>query len=376
MEFNIKRERFLSGIQKTLGIVEKKTTMPILNNLLLRAVAPNLIQIMATDMEIGLVANYETDVVTEGEITVSAKKIYEMVREIQGENIHVVKNEKNVVIMNSEKAVYRILGIPADDYPVIEENNNFTFYKLKRDILKDLMRKTYFAISNDEMRKNLTGVLLETEKQNNSFLIRMVSTDSHRLSLAVADTKSGDFLATADYKNIIIPKKGVGEITRLLEDNEGEYINLGVMNGLLIVKTDKTILRASLIDGDYPDYKRVIPADRGVIIKIERDKLLHAVRRMCVVSSEKYNGMIMTLSPGRVSFNSINNDVGEANDEIEVDYSGEERNIGYNVKYFADAVEVIEEDIIDLEINEEMRPTILRGAGNDNYFCIIMPLRI
>ncbi|MCK9365066.1 MAG: DNA polymerase III subunit beta [Syntrophales bacterium] len=375
MEFNIKRDIFLSGIQKTLGIVEKKTTMPILNNLLLRAI-PHRIKIMATDMEIGLVSNYETEVITEGEITVSARKLYEMVREIQGENIHVVKNEKNVVIITCNKAIYRILGLPADDYPVIEENDDFKFYKLKGNILKDLMRKTYFAISNDEMRKNLTGVLLETEKKDDSFVVRMVSTDSHRLSFAVADIKSDDFLITADYKNIIIPKKGVGEITRLLDENEAEYINLGVNNGLLIVKTDKTILKASLIDGDYPDYKRVIPANRGVIIKIERDKLLHAVRRMCVVSSEKYNGVIMTLSKGRVYFNSINNDIGEANDEIEVDYDGEERNIGYNVKYLADAVEVIEEEMVDFEINEDMRPTILRGAGNDSYFCIIMPLKI
>lgn len=375
MEFKIKREIFLSGIQKTLGIVEKKTTMPILNNLLLRAVQ-NKIKIMATDMEIGLVSNYETDVIREGEITVSARKLYEMVREIQGENIHVTKNEKNGVIITCNKAVYRIPGIPADDYPVIEESDDFTFYKLRGNILRELMRKTYFAISNDEMRKNLTGVLLETEKINESFIIRMVSTDGHRLSFALADTGSDDFLSTDNCKNIIIPKKGVGEITHLLDDNEGEYIQIGVKNGLLIVKTDQTILKASLIDGDYPDYKRVIPAEKGIVIRIERDKLLHAVRRMCVVSSEKYNGMIMTVSHKKLSFNSINNDVGEANDEIEVEYDGEERNIGYNVKYLADAVEVIEEENIDFEINEDMRPTILRGAGNDNYFCIIMPLKI
>ncbi len=375
MEFNIKRDVFLSGIQKTLGIVEKKTTMPILNNLLLRA-SQNKIWIMATDMEIGLVSNYETRVLKEGDITVSARKLYEMVREIQGENIHVKKNEKNVVILTCNKAVYRILGVPADDYPIIDKKDDFPFYKLKGGILRELMRKTYFAISNDEMRKNLNGVLLETEKINDSFFIRVVSTDGHRLSFASAAIGDSDFLLTQTQKNVIIPKKGVVEILRLLEDNETEYISLGVDQGVVIVKTDRTFLRVSLIDGEYPDYKRVIPAGRGKVIRINRDQLLHAVRRMCVVSSERYNGMIMTLSQKKVSLNSINNDVGEANDEIEVEYDGEERNIGYNVRYLADAVEVIDEESVDFEINEEMRPTILRGTGNDTYFCIIMPLKI
>jgi len=375
MEFNIKRETFLAGIQKTLGIVEKKTTMPILNNLLLQAIS-NKIKIMATDMEIGLVSSYETDVIEEGKITISARKLYEMVREIQGENIHVIKNEKNVVIITCNKAVYRILGLPADDYPSIEENDNFTFYRLRGNILKDLMRKTYFSISSDEMRKNLTGVLLETEKKGDSFVIRMISTDGHRLSFATAETGSNDFLETDLHKNIIIPKKGVGEITRILDDNEGEFIEIGVNSGLLIIKADQTVLRASLIDGDFPDYKRVIPTERGVVIRIDRDKLLHAVRRMNVVSSEKYNGMIMTASRMKLSFNSINNDIGEANDEIDAEYDGDERSIGYNVKYLVDAVEVIEEESVDFEVNEDMRPTILRGKGNNNYFCIIMPLKI
>jgi DNA polymerase-3 subunit beta len=375
MEFNIQREIFLSGIQKTLGIVEKKTTMPILNNLLLRSIN-NKIIIMATDMEIGVISTYEAEVINEGEITVSARKLYEMVREIQGENIHVVKNERNVVIITCNKVVYRILGVPSEEYPAIEENENFIFYKMKGSILKELMKKTYFSISTDTERKNLTGVLMETEKNGDSFVMKLISTDGHRLSFASSFLGVGDFISTDAYKNIIIPKKGVGEIVRLLDDSEAENIFLGVDTGVLIVKTESTFLRVSLIDGDYPDYKRVIPVDRGVIIKISRDNLLHAVRRMCVVSSEKYNGMIMTISNKKVSFKSINNDVGEADDEIEIEYEGDERNIGYNVKYLSDAVEVIEEVNIDFEINEEMRPTILRGTGNDNYFCIIMPLKI
>jgi DNA polymerase-3 subunit beta len=375
MEFQIKRETFLAGIQKTLSVVEKKTTMPILNNLFLKAQNGRMI-IMATDMEIGMLSSYACDVAEEGEITVSARKLYEMVREIQGENIHVAKNPKNVVILTCNKAIYRINGLSADNYPRIEQREDVALYRIKGRILKEMIGKTYFSVSTDDIRKNLTGVLLETEKLDDSFSIRVVSTDGHRLSFATARLGAEEFLLTESFKNIIIPKKGAVEILRLVDDNEEEFVYMGVDKGVLFIKNDVTFFRISLIDADYPDYRRVIPAGRGFVVRMSRDKLLHVVRRMCVVSSEKYSGVIMTLSNRMVSFNSINNDVGEANDEIDVDYDGEERNIGYNVKYLLEAIEVIEEENVDFEINEDMRPTILRGAGNDNYFCIIMPLKI
>jgi len=376
MEFNIQRDIFLEGIQKTLGIVEKKTTMPMLNNLLLRAENDRIV-IMATDLEVGMVYHYETDVVREGEITVSARKLYEMVREIQGDTIHVVKNDKNVVIITSHKAVYRILGLPSEDYPVVDKKDHINFYPVNGTVFMDLLRKTAFSISTDEMRKNLMGVLMETEQVNDACLLRFISTDGHRLSFASSSNAfKGGCLLTEGLKNIIIPKKGVGEILRLFEDTGNEAVFVGVEEGVFAVKSHRTFLRVSLIDADYPDYRRVIPSENGTVIPMHREDLLHAIRRMCVISSEKYNGVIMMLSYKKVSFHSINNDIGEANDEIAVDYEGNERNIGYNVRYLSDAIEAIDEEIVDMEIHEDMRPTIIRGKGNDHYFCIIMPLKI
>ncbi len=376
MEFTIKREVFLSGIQKTLGIVEKKTTMPILNNLLLRAEQDRIV-IIATDLEVGMVYHYETEVTSEGEITISARKLYEMVREIQGEKIHVVKNEKNVVILSCNKAIYRILGVSSEDYPSVDKSDQVDFYPVNCVIFRELLKKTQFSISTDEMRKNLTGVLLETQKDDHACVLRLISTDGHRLAFASSSEMfKGDCLVTEGTKNIIIPKKGVGEIIRLLEDIDNEPVSLGVVQGVLMVKTYRTFLRVGLIDADYPDYRRVIPSDHGRVVRIKRELLLHAVRRMCVVSSDKYNGVIMMLLKNKVLLNSTNSDIGEANDELEIDYDGEERNIGYNVRYLSDAIEAIDEDMVDFEINEDMRPTVLRGSGNENYFCIVMPLKI
>jgi len=372
MEFTIKRDLFLVGIQKTLGIVEKKTTMPILSNLLIRA-GSNQVTIMATDREIGLVADYEAEVLREGEITLSARKLHEMVREIQGEMIHVIKNEKDVVILTCNKVTYRVPGIPADDYPVVADQGDVPFHKVKGAVLKELIRKTSFAMSTDEMRKTLCGVLMETEKVGETFWIRMVATDGHRLSLMKTDTGEKDFMVVE--RSVIIPRKALMEIRRLVDDEPGEVF-LGVRQGVCIVKTDHTMLKVSLVDGEYPDYRRVIPAEKGMILQIEKDKFLHAIRRMGVISSERYNGVIVTLAEGKIILNSNNPDVGEANDEIDVVYAGEGRSVGYNVTYLADALDVIDEGQITFEIGEGMKPGIVRAVGNDDYFCIVMPLKL
>jgi DNA polymerase-3 subunit beta len=372
MEFNIKRDVFLGGIQKTLGIVEKKTTMPILSNLLIRT-QQDRIRIMATDREIGLVADYEAQIVREGDITLSARKLHEMVREIQGEMIHVAKSERDMVTLTCNRAVYRIPGLPAEDYPVVTDGEDLPMSRIKGSVLREMIRKTAFAMSTDEMRKNLNGVFLETEKSGEMVCIRMVATDGHRLSLMKMDTGAHDFLVME--KGVIIPRKGLGEIRRLLEDEVGE-VSLGIRQGVCIIKTDHVLLKVSLIDGEYPDYKRVIPSEKGVIIGLEKDKLLHALRRMSVISSERYNGVIITLSNNKILLNSTNPDVGEATDEIDVVYQAEERSVGYNVSYLTDAIEVIDEGQVEFEIGAGMKPGVIRSAGREDYFCIVMPLKL
>ena len=372
MEFNVKREIFLTGIQKTLGIVEKKTTMPILSNLLLRA-ADDRLTIIATDREIGLVADYEAEIIQGGEITLSARKLHEMVREIQGEKIHVVKNERDMVMITCNKAVYRIPGIPADDYPVVAGQEEIPQCRIKGGILKELIRKTAFAMSTDETRKTLNGVFLEMEKSVETSMIKMVATDGHRLALMKIDTGEKDFLGLE--KGVIVPRKGIGEIRRLVDEETGD-MSLGIGKGMLMIKTDHTLLKVSLIDGEYPDYRRVIPVEKGLVVTLEKDKFMHALRRMSVISSERYNGVIITISEGRLVMNSTNPDVGEANDEIDISYSGEERSTGYNVTYLADAVEVTEEGQVEFEIGAGMKPGVVRSIGNENYFCIVMPLKL
>lgn len=371
MEFKIKRDIFLEGIQKTLGIVEKKTTMPILNNVLIKA-DHNGLKIIATDREIGLVADYEAQILQEGDITLSARKLYEMIREIQGEMIHFKKNEQLVVTLTSQKSIYKIPGIASDDFPSVAVDDDVKLFKIRGNVLKDMILKTSFSMSTDEIRKNLNGIFFDMD-QDHAGVLKAVATDGHRLSMVSVYSGDKDFLKLE--KGIIIPRKGVSEIRKLLESESGD-IFIGVHHGTCVLKTDHTMLKVSLIDADYPDYRRVIPSEKGTEVRFEKDIALHALRRMNVISSERYSGVIIKLTEGKMILNSTNPDVGEANDEIEVSCPAGELEVGYNVNYLIDAIEAVDEKNIVFEIGSGMKPGVIRPADNDKFFCIIMPLRI
>jgi DNA polymerase-3 subunit beta len=369
MEFKINRNTFLDGIQKTLGIVEKKTTIPILNNILLKAEA-NKIKIIATDREIILISDYEAEVVEKGEITISAKKIYEMIREIQGEVIDFVK-KNNIVKISSQRAFYKIPGLSAEDFPSVVDDQDIPLYKIQGSIIKDLINKTSFAMATDETRKNLNGVLLEAGMDGSNYLLRMVATDGHRLAMAKGFTSGASLKAG---KGIIIPRKGLMEIKKIIDENE--EIKIGLHKNMFVVKTENTLLKVSLVDADYPDYKKVIPTEKGISVVMEKEYFLHALKRMSVVSSERYGGVILSFSEGKLTLNSTNLDVGEATEEIDISYSGEVIDSGFNVNYLIDAISVINKDQIMFEVGLGLKPSMIKQAEDDNYLCIIMPLKI
>lgn len=375
MEFKINRETFRDGIQKTLGIVEKKTTIPILNNILLK-VDPNnnKVKIIATDREIILISDYEAISVKEkGEITISAKKMYEMIREIEGETIDFVQKNNFIKISSSEKASYKVPGLPADDFPNIQDESDIPLYKVQGNVIKNLINKTSFAISTEETRKNLNGVLLEEGMEGVNHLLRMIATDGHRLVVAKESITSEHLLKAG--KGVIIPRKGLMEIKKIIDENED--VKIGLHKNMFVLQTENTILKVSLVDADYPDYKKVIPAEKGIRVVLEKEKFLHALKRMSVVSSERYGGVIISFSKGKLTLNSTNLDVGEATEEIDnIDYDGETIDCGFNVNYLIQAIDVVSKDSIEFEVGLGLKPSRIKQADDDSYLCIVMPLKI
>jgi DNA polymerase III subunit beta len=346
--------------------------MPILNNVLITA-QPGKVTISATDLEIAVMVGYEADVATEGRVTLSARKLHELVRETQGDMVHVVKNEKELVTITCDKAVYRIPGLGAGEYPNVAEEEGIQYVTVNSEDLLELIRKTFFAISTDPLRKNLTGVLFEAQKNDSGTEIRMVATDGHRM--AMAWTMLGpekEFLELE--KGVILPRKGLGEIRKLLDDANGE-IRMGIHQGMCVFKTENTILKVRLIDSDYPDYRRVIPVEKGYPVRFERNRVLHALRRMSVISSEGYSGVIVKMNADRMVLHSTNPDVGEASEEVEVSYQDPSVEVAYNVSFLIDAIEVIGEGDGMFEIGGAKKPGIIRAAESDRYLCIIMPLK-
>ncbi len=372
MEFTIEKNTLLSGIRKTLGIVEKKTTMPVLNNVLIRA-QEGLITIIATDIEITLVAKYEAVVAREGAVTVSAKKIFEMIREAPEGTVHVTKNDKNALTISCQKSVYKINGLAAEEFPSVAEEGDLPLFKIDRKVLGTLIAKAFFATSTDDTRLNLTGALLETAREKEKNILRMVSTDGHRMAVAEAALE-GEELFQLD-KGVIIPRKGLAEMRKLVEESPGDAF-LGVHLGKCVVKMGDVILKVNLIDAEFPDYRRVIPQEPGVVLKFDKDVVLHSLRRINVISSEGYGGVVVKLKENRMELTSNDPDLGEASDEIAVSYIGEEIVAGYNVAYLIQAIEVIEEKDVIFDVGGSAKPSVIKGDGNDSYVCIVMPLKI
>jgi DNA polymerase-3 subunit beta len=372
MEFNVKRDVFLGGVQRTLGIVDKRTSMPVLNNVLIRAEADR-IRIVATDREIGLIADYEAQVTKEGEITLPARKLFEMLREIQGELVHFRKEDNNWVTIACGKVHFRIPGIPAEEFPKILDDEEVGFIRVDGAMISDMIKKTYFAMSLDESRVNLNGVFVKGEKDQEAVILRMVATDGHRLAIANADPKV-EQIGGFD-KGLIIPRKGITEIRRLVEDKDGP-VELGVKKGMCVLKKDGVILKVSLIDAEYPDYKRVVPKDKGTLVELDRNQVLHALRRMSVMASERYSGVRIRFLTNKMILNSINPDVGEASDEVEIQYEEGEIEVGFNVRYLLEAIEAVDEEKFTLEIRSGLRPAIVKPAKDTGYMCIVMPLKI
>jgi DNA polymerase-3 subunit beta len=371
MEFNINREVFLEGIQKTLSIVERRTTMPILNNILIRTEDKGIC-LIATNREIGLISQYDAHVVASGEITLSARKLFEMIREIEGEIVHLKMNESSWVSISCGKIHYRIPGISADDYPKVDEGDQLPFVKFQSEVLSEMISKTFFAMSQEEMRINLNGIFMEVEEQEGNITVRMIATDGHRLSLVKRDLGNQHFLRLD--KGIIIPRRGVSEIKKMTDSIQ--EVQMGVNKGMLILKTQNTILKISLIDADYPDYRRVVAMEEGNIVTLHRDQFLHALKRMGVMASDKYNGVRIKISQGLMSLNSTNPDIGEANEEVEAMGVEKALEAVYNVRYLIDAVEVMDEENIIFEMREGLKPGTIRPAHKDNYLCIVMPLKL
>ncbi|MDW7645167.1 MAG: DNA polymerase III subunit beta [Desulfuromonadales bacterium] len=372
MHFTISKDCFLRGLGKVQGIVEKRNTIPILSNVLIEA-KNNEVIFTATDLEVGIQTSYDSNIKENGKITVSAKKIYEIVKELPDYEISFKAKDNSWIEIRCNKSVFNIVGLSSEEFPYFPEFDNVNFLQINSDTLKEMLEKTSFSISNDETKYNLNGIFIKNVKINDIKKLRFVSTDGHRLSLIQKEIKINEFPEL--NKGVIIPKKGIMELRKIVDDNI-DVINIGFIDNNAVIKQGKTNLLMRLVDGEFPDYDRVIPKDNNINIEIDVNNLFHALKRISILASEKSKGIKLSFNENNLVISSSNPDYGDAKEDVSIDYSGPEISIGFNAKYLLDILGGYTEDKIKLSIKDNLSPGLITPIDNSDYFAVVMPMRL
>lgn len=371
MEFTIDKKELLLGLHRVQGIVERRTAMPILANVLIEAKKGHLV-LTATDLEVGIRGSYPALVLKEGSLTVPARNLYDIIREVPEGKISFRKKENFWVEITSGKALFNIVGLSSEDYPAIPNYKDKKFFEIAPQDLQEMISKTIFSVSNDETRYHLNGVFFEKPKKTGD-MVRMVATDGHRLSII---NKHLDFSKELSFtRGVIIPRKGLSELKKLLEEDEGKY-QIGFDSNNVIIKKEKAVLFIRLIEGEYPDYEQVVPPASKKKITLNREKFLSALKRISLLSNERSKAIKFVAKDNILEISTSNPEVGEAREELEISYTGPALEVGFNAKYFIDVLNAMDSDQVTMELNDKLSPGVMKAVGDDNYVCVVMPMRI
>lgn len=367
MRFIIDKAAFIKVLQKMQGIVEKRNTMPILANVLLEA-GDAKITIMATDLEVFIKDSAKAETTEAGSVTINARKLFEIIKELPNETVDVSSDKEDHVTIKSGKSKFNIIGLPSRDFPVFPAIDDSKLEKIDRGNLKGMIDKTSFAVSTDETRYNINGFLLE--KEDNS--VRMVATDGHRLAFIEQQCSEG--IPAGEKEGVLLPRKGVIEIRKLL-DEEGEF-TLGITQKNAVMKKGDTVISVRLLEGEFPDYKKVIPRDNRKEVIADRAGLLSCLKRVSLLSTDKIKGVKFNFKKSNLVVSSSSPDIGEATEEVDIDYNEEDIEIAFNARYFIDMLEAVEDEKVRIYLKDPLSPGIVRPMGTENYTYIIMPMRL
>lgn len=372
--FNISRDDFLAGLSSLQNIAGKKANITILANILIESKTDSLLM-TATDLEIGIRSSLPAEILSPGSITLPAKKLFEIVRESGADHIHIEIMENNWAKISAGSTDYKLAGMPGEEYPAFPEYNENNLISLKSDIIKELIDKTIFSVAQEgESQFNLTGVLVEKDILDGKNILRMVSSDGHRLSLCET-TVENDLSGLKMEKIILIPRKGMQEIRKLTELST--EIKIAFEEKQAVIKTEHAIIIVRLINGDFPDYKNIISfIKKEKCIELNRLQFMNSMKKMNLFTEDRFNAVQFQLTPNKLILSSQSMDIGSAKDEIDISYTDSPLNLGFNVKYFIENMQVMSSDTIKAYINSEESPCLIQGDDDPGFVSIIMPMKI
>lgn len=378
MELTIEKQQFLRGLTRTHGVADRKSSMHILSNVLVSAEGPDRLRLSATDLYLGVTALVPAAVNKGGTIAVSARTLFDIVKNLPDGEVAWKLSDTHAVELKCGKVRYRIPAMPGEDFPPLPNPGDADFAHLDASVLSELIALTQYSMSHDDTRPHLAGTLF----QGDGKVVRMVTTDGHRLSKAEHKV---DGKASMMNFSMLVPHKGITELKRLLDDvkasrgkgEEAVTIGIAAAGGNAFFVRDDLSLSVKLADENFPPYSKVIPSKQSRTIIAARATLVEALRRISLVANDKSGGVQLMIEPGLLRIQSQNPEVGEGSEEIDVDYAGDPLRIGFNARYLLDALSAMTHDEIAIELSGERDPGVLKPVGDDGKFIgVIMPMRI
>jgi len=365
---------FIDGLNRLQNITNKRVTLAILSNVLIETTNNSLI-LTGTDLEVGLRVEVPAEIHDQGTLTLPSKKIFEIVRESGSDTITIQETENSWVIISAGDSTYNLAGMPSDEYPEFPEYEEDNFVSFEAGTFTDLIEKVIFSVANEEENAySLTNVLFEAEKREDKSFLRMISSDGHRLSIMEKDVATDIDLLNLD-SGTLIPKKGVQELRKFCENRDS--IEISFEEKQLVARENEAIMVIRLKKGEFPQYSAIVNAIQlDNKIQIERGPFLDSLKRINLFTEDIFHTIQLEIENGKMILSSQNVDLGNAKDIQDVQYDGEPLLLGFNCRYFIDALQVMECDTVDAYINSNNSPCLLTSDIDKGFMGIIMPMQL
>ncbi len=371
---NVSRTDLIEGLNSLQNITNKRVTLAILSNVLIESTNNSLI-LTGTDLEVGLRIEVPAEIHDQGSLTLPSKKIFEIVRESGSDTITIQETENSWVVISAGLSTYNLAGMASDEYPEFPEFEEDNFVSFEAGIITDLIDKVIFSVANEEENAySLTNVLFETEKRDNRSYIRMISSDGHRLSIMEKDVAVDVDLLNVD-QGTLIPKKGVQELKKFCDNRDS--VDISFEEKQLVAKDDESVMVIRLKKGEFPQYRAIVDAvqlDRK--IQIERIPFLDSLKRINIFTEDIFHTIQLEIENGKMILSSQNVDLGNAKDIQDVQYDGESLKLGFNCRYFIEALQVMECDSVDAYINSNNSPCLIKSDVDEGFLAIVMPMQL
>jgi len=330
------------------------------------------IQIIATDLETGYQGFFPATVESEGEIAINARKFFEIIKDYPEDSIKMEVSENQWIKIGNKKVEYNIVGMKTEDFPKLPLVDEMESFKMDAQYLNDMIEKTSIVMgASDEKRSHITGTFFEILKDEEK--IRMVSTDGSRLCMV--DYKLEEEAQLKENTGVLLPKKGLLEVSKFL-DNESDVIEIGIKDNNFILKKENETIIMRLLEGSFPEYRDIIDKQNAREIKLNKGQFLMMLRRMSILASENYRGVIFNFDEGKLIIHSTNPDIGESKEDMDIEYDGKKVVAAFNPRYFTDTINVIDDETIVVSLFDEEKPCFVEGEKDKNFLSVIMPMRI